>query len=147
MSQSAEFHSTASIDLERFLQAQQPVYENVLRELRSGRKQSHWMWFIFPQLLGLGSSAKANWFGVPSLADAALYLEHPILGQRLIECTRLVNELSGATAEEILGSVDALKFRSAMTLFSRVPGASEVFEQALTKYFDGVPDTRTLERL
>jgi uncharacterized protein (DUF1810 family) len=143
----ADLHSSASFDVERFLEAQQPVYDTVLTELRSGRKQSHWMWFIFPQLLGLGSSATANWFGVPSLADAALYLQHPILGPRLIECTRLVNETAGATAEEIFGSIDTLKFRSSMTLFSRVPAASEVFEQALSKYFDGLPDTRTLERL
>jgi uncharacterized protein (DUF1810 family) len=143
----SEFHMSASFDLERFVEAQRPVYDTVLAELRSGRKQSHWMWFIFPQLLGLGSSATATWFGVPSVADAALYVQHPILGPRLIECTRLVNEIAGSTAEEIFGSIDTLKFRSSMTLFSRTPGASEVFGEALSKYFDGLPDTRTLERL
>ena len=136
-----------SFDLERFVLAQQPVYDTVLAELRSGRKQSHWMWFIFPQLRGLGSSSTATWFGIPSLRDAALYLHHPILGPRLIECTELVNAVSGRSAEEIFGGVDAMKFRSSMTLYSRVPEASTVFDRALTKYFDALPDPRTLERL
>ena len=134
-------------DLERFVLAQQPVYDTVLAELRSGRKQSHWMWFVFPQLRGLGSSSTAIRFGIPSLADAALYLQHPILGPRLIECTELVNAMSGRSAEEIFGGVDAMKFRSSMTLYSRVPGGSTVFDRALTKYFDALPDLRTLERL
>ena len=136
-----------SFELDRFLLAQQNVIERVREELRSGRKQSHWMWFIFPQLRGLGSSSHATWFGIPGSAEAAQYLAHPILGQRLIECTQLVNNVTGASATAIFGPIDAMKFRSCLTLFAQVAGPNSVFTEALTKHFDAEPDSLTLELL
>src|SRR5262245_47483431 len=104
--------------LQRFVDAQKPVYERVLNELHAGHKQSHWMWFIFPQIRGLGHSAMAQRFAISSIEEAQAYLEHPILGSRLLECTRFVNEVEGRAIEEILGYTDAIKFRSSMTLFA-----------------------------
>jgi uncharacterized protein (DUF1810 family) len=134
-------------DLQRFVTAQNPVYEEVCAELRDGRKQGHWMWFIFPQLRGLGHSQMATAFGIASRDEAEAYLNHPVLGTRLRECTQLVNLLEGRSIGQILGYPDDLKFRSSMTLFARVAADTEVFKQALEKYFEGEPDPLTLERL
>jgi uncharacterized protein (DUF1810 family) len=136
-----------SFDLERFLGAQNPDFEDVLVELRRGCKKGHWMWFVFPQLKGLGHSRMADKFGISSRAEAEAYLAHPILGSRLIECTRLVNLIEGHSIEEIFGEIDTLKFRSSMTLFAEVAADGSVFADALRKYFAGRPDRLTLERL
>ena len=137
----------APYDLQRFVNAQNPVYENVRAELRAGQKRSHWMWFIFPQLLGLGHSAMAETFGIASRQEAAAYLDHPVLGPRLRECTRLVNRVEHRSISQILGYPDDLKFRSSMTLFASVASDAQVFDDALEKYFGGEPDPLTLERL
>jgi uncharacterized protein (DUF1810 family) len=134
-------------DLQRFLQAQNPVYDQVCAELRAGRKASHWMWFIFPQLRGLGSSLTAMTFGISSLQEALAYLEHPVLGPRIRECTRLVNAMQGRSIHEIFGHPDDLKFHSSMTLFASTSSDSQIFKDALQKYFAGEPDQLTLERL
>ncbi|MFH0302184.1 DUF1810 domain-containing protein [Bradyrhizobium sp. 31Argb] len=133
-------------DLARFVDAQAPVYRQVVAELSRGRKQSHWMWFIFPQLAGLGFSAMAQRFAIASRDEAIAYLKHEILGPRLLECTRLVNAVDGKTIREILGSPDDLKFRSSMTLFAAVSAVPE-FPAALKKYYGGEADPRTLELL
>ena len=135
------------LDLDRFIDAQEPVYPQVLAELRRGRKTSHWMWFIFPQLRGLGSSATANHFGISSRAEAEAYLAHPVLGARILECTRLVNAIEGRTVEQVFGYPDNLKFRSSMTLFATVSKGHTEFQSALEKYFGGEPDGRTLALL
>jgi len=134
-------------DLERFVQAQEPVIGQVLQELRAGRKASHWMWFVFPQLEGLGHSPMARRFAIASRDEAKAYLAHPVLGPRLRECTRLVNEVEGRDIEEILGHPDHLKFRSCMTLFAQATTDDGVFLDALRKYFAGEYDPLTLERL
>jgi uncharacterized protein (DUF1810 family) len=134
-------------DLERFVEAQAPVYERVRSELHEGRKLSHWMWFVFPQIEGLGSSAMARRFAIGSREEAQAYLAHPVLGPRLRECTRLVNLVEGSTIAQIFGSPDDMKFRSSMTLFARVAPQIPVFGEALDKYFEGKPDSLTLERL
>ncbi|MGA7539027.1 MAG: DUF1810 domain-containing protein [Steroidobacteraceae bacterium] len=133
--------------LERFVQAQEPVIERVLAELRAGRKASHWMWFVFPQLEGLGHSEMAQRFAIASRAEAEAYLAHPVLGPRLRECTRLVNEVGGHGIEEIFGYPDSLKFRSSMTLFAQVSPEDRLFADALRRYFAGEYDPLTLERL
>ena len=134
-------------DLERFVRAQSAVYEDVLAELRAGRKRSHWMWFVFPQIAGLGHSEMARRYAIGSLDEAKAYLSHPVLGSRLRECTRLVNAVQERSLEEIFGSPDDLKFRSSMTLFARAAGDGGVFEAALEKYFRGQPDGETLSRI
>jgi uncharacterized protein (DUF1810 family) len=134
-------------DLERFVSAQSTVYQDVLAELRAGRKRSHWMWFVFPQIVGLGRSEIARRYSIASLDEAKAYLSHPVLGSRLRECTRLVNEVQQRAIEEIFGSPDDLKFRSSMTLFARAAGDGDVFEAALKKYFRGQPDGETLSRI
>jgi uncharacterized protein (DUF1810 family) len=134
-------------DVQRFVDAQNPVYDSVRRELRAGRKEGHWMWFIFPQLQGLGSSHMANAFGISSRREAAAYLNHPVLGPRLRECGELVNLIEGRSIGEIFGSPDDLKFRSSMSLFARVASDNQVFKDALLKYFGGEPDPRTLQLL
>jgi uncharacterized protein (DUF1810 family) len=134
-------------NLERFVTAQNDVFDDVRAELRSGRKESHWMWFVFPQLRGLGHSSMASRFGISSREEAEAYLQHPVLGPRLRECTRLVNQVEGRSVEQIFGYPDDLKFRSSMTLFSQATSDNEPFVQALERYFGGQPDTRTLERL
>ncbi len=134
-------------DLQRFLHAQSFVYEDVLAELRAGMKCTHWMWFIFPQIAGLGSSPTAVRFAISSREEARVYLEHPVLGARLRQCTSLVNSIQGRTIEEIFGYPDDLKFRSCMTLFANVTPENQVFLLALEKYFDGEQDERTLQRL
>jgi len=133
-------------ELERFVKAQDPVLEEALLELRRGRKQGHWMWFIFPQMKGLGSSAMAQQYAISSRAEAEAYLAHAILGPRLIECTQAVNAVEGRSAEEIFGHVDAMKFRSSMTLF-RETAVGGPFAHPLKKYFAGEPDARTLQLL
>lgn len=133
--------------LERFLQAQAPVIEQVRRELAAGRKQSHWMWFVFPQLRGLGRSATAEHYAIAGLEEAQAYLQHPVLGARLVECTALVNAARGLSAHDIFGSPDDLKFRSCMSLFSRLPHAPAHFQQALEQYFGGIADPLTLQLL
>lgn len=133
-------------DLERFVEAQAPVYATALRELREGRKRSHWMWFIFPQLRGLGASAMSRRYGIGSRDEAAAYLAHAILGPRLRECTEAVNAHRDRSAEAIFGPVDALKLRSSMTLFERAGGGAP-FRQCLEACFGGARDGRTVELL
>jgi len=134
-------------DLQRFVKAQDPVYDEVLTELRNGLKESHWMWFIFPQIRGLGHSQMAVKFGIASREEAEAYLKHPILGPRLRECSRLVTQVDGRSIHEILGSPDDMKFKSSMTLFATVAPEEHVFQEALQKYFGGELDRLTLERL
>jgi uncharacterized protein (DUF1810 family) len=134
-------------NLRRFADAQDPVFERVQAELRNGQKQSHWMWFIFPQIAGLGSSPMAIRFAISSRAEAGAYLAHPVLGPRLRECTRLVTNVRGHTIEEILGYPDDLKFQSSMTLFASVAADAKDFTDALEKFYDGEFDRATLDRL
>jgi uncharacterized protein (DUF1810 family) len=134
-------------NLERFVDAQASVYEQVRRELRAGRKESHWMWFIFPQIAGLGQSAMSIRFAIASLGEAKAYLAHPVLGPRLRECARLALDVEGRTARAIFGSIDEMKFRSSMTLFARAQPDEDVFKRCLDKYFAGSPDRATLARL
>lgn len=134
-------------DLGRFVAAQEGVYGRALAELQAGDKRSHWMWFIFPQIAGLGASPMAQRYAIGSLAEAQAYAAHPVLGARLRACTAAVNAVAGRSAHAIFGSPDDLKFRSSMTLFARaVPGEPD-FADALARYFDGVPDPRTLAKL
>ena len=134
-------------DLQRFVDAQDPVYERVRAELRAGHKQSHWMWFVFPQIAGLGRTETSERYAISSRAEAEAYLEHPTLGLRLRECTRLVNLVEGSSAVDIFGYTDARKFRSSMTLFAHSTPDNEIFRDALRKYFGGDYDHLTLERL
>lgn len=133
-------------DLQRFVAAQDPVFDRVVGELRAGRKQSHWMWFIFPQISGLGSSAMAQRYAIGSIDEAHAYLMHPVLGTRLRECTRIVNAVEGRRIEDIFGAPDDMKFHSSMTLFSIVAPEAAEFSEALAKYF-GYPDAGTFDRL
>ena len=137
----------SSYNLNRFLEAQAPVYALVLRELRSGRKQSHWMWFVFPQIEGLGSSGMGRRYAIASLDEARAYAKHPVLGARLRECAALVNAIDGREIEEIFDIPDDLKFRSSMTLFARATPEEGVFREALRKYFGGEEDRLTVDRL
>lgn len=135
-------------DLQRFLTAQDPVIDTVLRELEAGRKRSHWMWFVFPQLRGLGASAMATHYGIGSLAEARAYLAHPVLGPRLVRCTDTVLAVAGRSPHDIFGSPDDMKFRSSMTLFARASDDPEtVFGRALDRFCDGRPDAKTLALL
>jgi uncharacterized protein (DUF1810 family) len=133
-------------DLSRFVDAHAPLYQRVVAELSRGRKQSHWMWFIFPQLAGLGFSEMAQRYAITSRDEAIAYLKHDILRPRLHECTALVNAVEGKSIREILGSPDDLKFRSSMTLFAAV-SSDPAFPAAIAKYYGGVADRRTLELL
>lgn len=137
-------------DLQRFVDAQELVYETVLDELGAGRKQSHWIWFVFPQLRGLGRSSTAQRFGIASADEARAYLAHPVLGPRLRECARLVVAIEGRTVEEIFGFPDNLKVRSSMTLFARTaddPDARADFVAVLDKFYDGAEDPATVSLL
>jgi uncharacterized protein (DUF1810 family) len=134
-------------NLQRFVCAQDPVYERVCDELRSGRKTSHWMWFIFPQIAGLGYSAMAQRYAISGRSEAAAFADHPLLGSRLRECTSLVNALNSLTARQVFGSPDDLKFRSSMTLFALCVDDPQIFQEALDKYFHGAGDPLTLARL
>ena len=138
---------TDPFNLQRFVDAQAPVYADVLDELRASKKRTHWMWFIFPQLKELGRSAIAKHYGITSLAEALAYLEHPLLGQRLLECTGLMLAPRGKTALEILGSPDNLKFRSCMTLFMAARPDLPVWQAALDQYFGGAADAATVSLL
>jgi len=131
-------------DLSRFLDAQETTYATALSEIRAGRKRGHWMWFIFPQLKGLGYSSNAIYYGIDGLEEAAAYLKHPVLGARLIEISRVLLDLPGRDATVVMGSPDDLKLRSSMTLFARVPGTDDVFKQVLEKYFRGEQDPKTI---
>jgi uncharacterized protein (DUF1810 family) len=134
--------------LNRFLEAQAPIYAQVLSELREGRKRSHWIWFVFPQLAGLGYSAMAQFYAITTLQGAKAYLAHPVLGARMRECAGLVLAVQGRSVHEILGSPDDLKFHSSMTLFDRAdPGGDGLFRQCLVKYFAGREDAQTLALL
>ena len=133
-------------DLDRFISAQADCYEVVRAELQAGRKTTHWMWFIFPQIDGLGQSTMAKRYAIRSRQEAIDYLQHPVLGVRLLECTGLMLAVKGKSAFEILGTPDDLKFRSSMTLFAEVAGES-VFRNALDRFYEGKPDARTLELL
>jgi len=133
--------------LERFVAAQEGIYQQVVNELSAGRKRSHWMWFIFPQLAGLGFSAMAQHYAIGSLAEARAYLAHPVLGARLRECSALVLAVQGATVHGIFGSPDNMKFHSSMTLFAQAAPDEALFRDCLDKYFGGVPDQATLDLL
>jgi uncharacterized protein (DUF1810 family) len=136
-------------DLERFLTAQNAggTYPRAITELREGSKNSHWMWFVFPQIAGLGHSATSRKYAITSLAEARAYLRHPVLGPRLIEAAESVVGLQGLTAGQVLGSTDARKLHSSMTLFLRAAPEEALFQQVLAKYFDGVPDAATEQLL
>lgn len=129
---------------EHFVTAQDPVYAQVLAELHAGRKQTHWMWFIFPQLRALGRSATAIRYGIADLAEARAYLMHPVLGARLLECTGIVVGITGRTAHEVFGSPDDLKLRSSMTLFAHAAEDAAPFRRVLERYYDGVEDAVTV---
>ena len=135
-----------AFDLDRFVRAQDPVLDQVRRELGEGRKRSHWMWFVFPQLRGLGRSPTAQHYGIGSLAEAQAYLAHPVLGPRLVECTEMVNKVEGRSVHQIFGGPDDLKFHSSMTLFAAAPEAP-VFREALGKHFAGALDAPPVEEL
>ena len=136
-------------DLQRFIDAQDPVFEQVCAELGAGRKRGHWMWFIFPQLRGLGNSRMATRFAISSREEAEAYVNHPVLGSRLRECTRLVMLVEGRSINQIFGYPDDLKFRSSMTLFASTTSDSDnqIFKDALQEYFAGEPDRLTIERI
>ncbi len=135
--------------LERFVTAQDRggTYAVVVSELRAGRRTSHWMWFVFPQIGGLGHSATARTYAISSLAEARAYLDHPVLGSRLAECCQILLDLGARSREDIFGETDAMKLRSSMTLFVRAAPDNPIFEQVLGRYFDGVPDNATDARL
>jgi uncharacterized protein (DUF1810 family) len=132
-------------NLQRFVDAQEGVVEGARAELRRGRKTGHWMWFIFPQLRGLGSSSMAEYYGITSLAEARAYLEDPLLGERLMECSRIVTLIEGQSLREIFGSPDDMKFKSSMTLFARAAEENSIFIEAINKFCDGSFDPPTLK--
>jgi uncharacterized protein (DUF1810 family) len=136
-------------DLQRFVTAQEAggTYARVLAELRAGRKTSHWMWFVFPQIAGLGYSPVSQMYAITSLEEARAYMTHPVLGARLIECATILTSLTGRTAEQVFGDVDALKLRSCVTLFRRAAPEEPVFGQVLDQYFGGLPDSATEKRV
>jgi uncharacterized protein (DUF1810 family) len=134
-----------NFDLDRFVVAQDngAVYERACRELRDGRKSSHWMWFVFPQIAGLGMSATSRHFAISSIEEARAYLSHPVLGPRLRSCAELLVEITGKSAAQIFGELDAEKLRSSMTLFARAQSGETVFQRVLDRYFDGAADEAT----
>jgi uncharacterized protein (DUF1810 family) len=136
-------------ELQRFVDAQDQgrTYERALQELRQGEKQSHWMWFIFPQIAGLGRSSTAQYYAISGLAEAQAHLAHEVLGPRLVECARAMAELSGSDANAVLGGIDAQKLRSSMTLFAHAAPDEPVFREVLAKYFGGDEDAATVARL
>jgi uncharacterized protein (DUF1810 family) len=136
------------MDLERFVRAQDSggTYQQVVAELRNGRKTSHWMWFIFPQVAGLGRSAMAQAYAISDLTEARAYLAHPVLGPRLVECAEIVASQRGLSAEQIFGGIDAIKLRSSMTLFAHADPDQTIFQQVIDQYYDG-PDRETERRL
>lgn len=145
---SPEQHDRADqFDLSRFVDAQEPTYDVALAELRRGRKESHWMWFIFPQIDGLGSSPTAKKYAVRSLEEARGYLNHPVLGLRLLECCRAILSVEGKSASDLFGYPDDMKLRSSMTLFLLAAGPHPEFGEVIERYFGGRQDSRTLELL
>jgi uncharacterized protein (DUF1810 family) len=139
--------TSVSFDLQRFTDAQDGTYEQATAELRRGRKTSHWMWFVFPQIAGLGHSDMSRRYAISSLAEARAYLAHPVLGRRLVECASILVALPDRTAEQIFGGIDAQKLRSSMTLFLRADPDEPVFAQVLDLYFEGAADLATEERI
>ena len=133
--------------LSRFVEAQDRVYDDVLSELRSGRKTSHWMWFIFPQIAGLGFSNTTQFYAIKSIDEARAYLQHPILGARLVECCEALLSLRGRSAHDVLGSPDDMKLKSSMTLFASISPKESAFERVLDRYYDGERDSKTLDLL
>lgn len=131
----------------RFLDAQAGVYDIAFAEIQAGRKQTHWMWFVFPQIAGLGASPTSHFYAIKSAAEARAYLEHPVLGDRLRKCADAVLHLSARSATDVFGSPDDLKLRSSATLFAAVSGPGSVFEHLISRYFQGEPDKKTLELL
>jgi len=140
-------HEGLRFDLERFVSAQTPMIEQALAELRQGRKRSHWMWFTFPQIAGLGHSTMAQYYAIASLDEAHAYLAHPLLGPRLQQCTQAVLDVKGRSVHEIFGSPDDLKFHSSMTLFAQAAPQEPLFRATLDKYFGGACDQQTLNKL
>ncbi|WP_018476561.1 DUF1810 domain-containing protein [Pontibacter roseus] len=138
---------TNNYNLNRFLEAQADSYQQALTEIKSGRKRSHWMWYIFPQLQGLGYSETARFYAIQNLQEARLYLEHPVLGQRLMEISKALLQVEGKTANQIFGNPDDLKLKSSMTLFAAIPEANPVFKAVLDKYYDGQEDPKTVQLL
>ena len=139
-----------NLDLQRFVDAQQPVYERACRELRQGRKQTHWMWFVFPQIKGLGRSGMAQKFAIHAREEAEAYLSHPVLSERLRECSQIVANLEGQSVVDIFGYPDDMKFRSSITLFAQAAvdrRDKEIFQRCLEEYFQGEPDPATLAAL
>ena len=136
-----------AFNLQRFIQAQDPVFDKVMEELRVGEKRRHWMWFIFPQVAGLGGSEMSRYFAIQSSEEALAYLNHALLGRRLRTCTRLVLDVKERSASDIFGHPDDMKFRSCMTLFAQIAPDPTLFKQALTHYFHGIPDDWTLSLL
>lgn len=134
-------------DLKRFVDAQDPAYEGVLAELRGAHKTGHWMWFVFPQIAGLGRSEMSRYYAIESIADARAYLEHPVLGMRLRECASIVAATPDRSAAAIFGAIDAVKLRSSMTLFHRAAPQEPTFRAVLERFFDGIPDPGTDARL
>ena len=139
--------SSDSYNLERFVIAQDSIFKRVLSELQAGTKTGHWMWFIFPQIRGLGRSPTSIEYAISSRDEAEAYLQHPVLGPRLKECTQLVLNVNGRSATDIFGTPDDIKFRSSMTLFAQISRDDDIFHRALQKYFEGVSDRLTLDRL
>ncbi len=135
------------MDFDRFLDAQQGMYDGVKAELGAGRKRGHWMWFVFPQAAGLGRSPTAQYYGITSLAGAAAYAAHPVLGARLRECAGLLLAAPGESAADIMGQVDAMKLRSSVTLFQAAAPGEAVYGQVLDRFYDGIPDAATLRIL
>lgn len=133
----------AETNLKRFLDAQATDYDRALAEIKNGHKQSHWMWYIFPQIAGLGVSETARFYAIKDLQEAHDYLQHPVLGSRLIEISKALLGVEGKTANQILGSIDELKLRSSMTLFSALTNANPVFQAVIDKFFDGQNDPKT----
>ena len=136
-----------TFDLQRFVDAQSQTYDQALSELRAGEKRTHWMWFVFPQIAGLGRSGMAQRFAISGLGEARAYLSHPTLGRRLVECARALTALDTTDAVAVFGSVDAQKLRSSMTLFAAAAPDEPVFREVLDHWFDGVEDDATLSRL
>ena len=147
MSSRKNLNNDDIFDLRRFVVAQDNVYQNVLRELQNGKKRSHWMWFIFPQLEGLGRSSTARFYSIKSLEEAQAYLNHPILGNRLLECTNTILSIEGKSALQIFGIPDDLKLKSSMTLFAFISPPNSIFHQALTRFCGGKKDDKTISLL
>jgi uncharacterized protein (DUF1810 family) len=142
-----KFKLMHTVNISRFIQAQEECYEGALAEIKSGRKTGHWMWFIFPQIKGLGNSENSIYYGIDDINEALEYVNHPILGTRLVQMSQLLLNVPTDDPEEILGHIDSLKLKSSMTLFAELPDANTVFQSVLDKFFDGQKDMKTLNIL